>query len=116
LQVGRFCLICLSADPECSMFKGFVTLVAVMTLVGFIPPVTATTDVATDLSPAEPSASRTPPRLSLVQGEVSFWRPGADDWTAARINTALEAGDALYTGAGANLEVQVGPMAFLRAA
>ena len=97
------------------MFKGFVTLVAVMTLVGFIPPVTARTDAATDLSPAEPSASRTPPRLSFVQGEVSFWRPGADDWAAARINTALEAGDNLYTGAGANLEVQVGPMAFLRA-
>ena len=86
-----------------------------MTMVGFTPPVAAKTDAATDPSPAEPAARRTPPRLSFVQGEVSFWRPGADDWAVARINTALEAGDNLYTGAGANLEVQVGPMAFLRA-
>jgi hypothetical protein len=98
------------------MFKGFVAFLGIMALVGLTPPVTATNDAATDPSPAEAGASKTPPRLSFVQGEVSFWRPGADDWAVARINTALEAGDTLYTGAGANLEVQVGPMVFLRAA
>lgn len=58
---------------------------------------------------------RTPPRLSLVSGEVSFWRPGADEWSAAHINLPLAPGDALYCGEGANLELQIGARAFLRA-
>jgi hypothetical protein len=58
---------------------------------------------------------KTPPRLSLVDGEASFWRPGADDWTQAQINTPLAAGDELYTGPSANLEIQVGGRAFVRA-
>jgi len=57
---------------------------------------------------------RTPPRLGFVDGEVSFWRPGAGDWTPAQVNTALAAGDALYTGDAANLELQVGAAAFVR--
>jgi hypothetical protein len=97
------------------MFNKFVTLVAVIIMVGFPPPLLAKTTAASDPGVAEAATGRTPPRLSFVQGEVSFWRPGAEDWAAARINTALEAGDDLYTGAAANLEVQVGPMAFLRA-
>jgi hypothetical protein len=58
---------------------------------------------------------RTPPRLSFVDGEVSFFRPGAEDWTPARVNLALAAGDELYTGARANLELQIGARAFARA-
>src|SRR5262245_1922535 len=58
----------------------------------------------------------TRPRLSLLDGEVSFWRPGNEDWTAARLNTPLAPGDALATGPRAKLEVQVGPQAYLRAA
>ncbi len=58
---------------------------------------------------------RTPPRLSFSDGEVSFLRPGAADWTPARVNTALSAGDELYTGQSANLELQVGARAFVRA-
>jgi len=57
---------------------------------------------------------RTPPRLSFAEGEVSFWRPGAEEWTPARVNTALASGDELYSAAGANLELQIGPRAFLR--
>src|SRR5437762_5646196 len=57
----------------------------------------------------------TPPRLSFTDGEVSFWRPGAEDWAPAKVNTPLAAGDSLYTGDNANLELQVGPAAFLRA-
>ena len=57
----------------------------------------------------------TPPRLSLIEGQVSFWRPGATDWTAAALNTPLAPGDALYTGQRANLELQVGSRAFVRA-
>lgn len=58
---------------------------------------------------------RTPPRLGFVDGEVSFWRAGAEEWTPARVNTALAAGDELYAGEDANLELQVGPRAFVRA-
>jgi hypothetical protein len=58
---------------------------------------------------------RTPPRLGYLDGDVSFWRPGAGDWSPARVNTALAAGDELYTSGDANLELQVGPSAFVRA-
>src|SRR6185503_3099869 len=57
----------------------------------------------------------TPPRLSYAEGEVSFWRPGAEDWSEARVNTPLAAGDALYTGPEANLELEIGARAFIRA-
>src|SRR6185436_19019024 len=58
---------------------------------------------------------RTPPRLSFVDGQVSFWRPGAPEWVAAQVNTALAPGDELYTGSPGNLEMQVGARAFVRA-
>jgi hypothetical protein len=58
---------------------------------------------------------RTPPRLSFVDGEVSFWRPGAEDWAPAQINTPLAPGDELYAGARANLELQLGARAYVRA-
>jgi hypothetical protein len=58
---------------------------------------------------------RTPPRLSYLEGEVSFWRPGAADWAPAQINTALAPGDETYTGNRGNLELQIGARAFVRA-
>src|SRR5258708_10853337 len=61
------------------------------------------------------SIGRTPPRISLVESEVSFWRPGAEDWAPAQVNTPLAPGDELYTGHGGNLELQVGNRAFVRA-
>jgi len=65
----------------------------------------------------DPSGSigRTPPRISYVEGEISFWRPGADDWAPAQVNTPLAPGDELYTGHVGNLELQVGNRAFVRA-
>jgi hypothetical protein len=57
----------------------------------------------------------TPPRLSFVDGEVSYWRPGAEDWVPAQINTALAAGDSLYAGNGGNLELEIGTRAYVRA-
>ena len=57
----------------------------------------------------------TPPRLSFLDGDVSYFRPGADDWVAAQINTALSAGDSLYAGDGGNLEVEIGTRAYVRA-
>jgi len=56
-----------------------------------------------------------PLRLSHVGGSVSFWRYGAEDWVAARINTPLAAGDSLYVGADSELELQLGGRAFIRA-
>ena len=69
---------------------------------------------AAPAAPGAPASSaygpigRTPPRLSYVNGEVSYWRPGAADWAPAQINTALAPGDETYTGNGGNLELQVG--------
>jgi len=57
----------------------------------------------------------TPPRLSYLDGEVSYWRTGADDWARAQINLALAEGDAFYTGNDANFEVQFGSRSFVRA-
>jgi hypothetical protein len=57
----------------------------------------------------------TPARLSYLYGEVSFWRPGAQEWTPAKVNMPLAPGDLLYTGPGGNIEIQVGPRAFVRA-
>ncbi|HET6721068.1 MAG TPA: hypothetical protein VFH22_15555, partial [Rhodocyclaceae bacterium] len=66
---------------------------------------------------AEPVSGpgQTPPRLSLIDGDVSFWRTGAEDWSEAALNTPLAAGDALYTDEDANLEMQIGNRAFVRA-
>src|SRR5262249_23027699 len=66
-------------------------------------------------APAADSIGRTPPRLSYMNGEVSFWRSGAADWGAAQVNTPLAPGDELYTGGAGNLELQVGGRAFVRA-
>ena len=56
----------------------------------------------------------TPPRLSYFDGEISFWRPGAEDWLTARLNTPLAVGDELYAAQGANFELQIGARNFVR--
>jgi hypothetical protein len=64
---------------------------------------------------AEPGdVGRTPPRLSLIEGAVSFWRPGDAEWSRARLNTPLAPGDALHSGADSRLELQIGAGAFAR--
>lgn len=63
-----------------------------------------------------PQTDLTPPRLSFIEGQASFWRPGAEDWAPAQVNTPLWPGDALYTDQRANLEIQAGPRAFVRLA
>jgi len=55
-----------------------------------------------------------PLRLSYINGSVSFWRYGADDWVQARINTPLMAGDSIYTGKNSELELQAEGRAFIR--
>lgn len=56
----------------------------------------------------------TPPRLSLAEGQVSFWRPGADDWATAQVNTPLAPGDEISTDSPGNVEIQIGSHAFVR--
>ena len=56
----------------------------------------------------------TPPRISLLDGQASFWRPGAQNWAPAVLNTPLEPGDSLYTGPDTTAEVQIGPHAYVR--
>ena len=68
-----------------------------------------------DPEPVNREEDLTPLRLSYMDGAVSFLRPGAEDWTAARLNTPLAAGDGLYTGGRASVELQLGSRAFIRA-
>lgn len=30
-----------------------------------------------------------PARLGVAEGQVSFWRPGVDNWQPARVNTEI---------------------------
>ena len=87
---------------------------------GLLRPAGAQSPPLPGVGPGEASPSEatdaTPPRISYINGEVSFWRPGADEWTQARENMPLAPGDVLYAGPNGNVEVQVGPRAFVRAA
>lgn len=56
-----------------------------------------------------------PLRLSYINGQVSFWRYGAEDWVQARINTPMARGDALYVGKNSELELQAENRSFIRA-
>ncbi len=70
---------------------------------------------ASDLPEAEENTiGRTPPRLSYTDGQVSFWRPGAEQWVEARINTALAPGDQLFISGVGGFELQIGAKAFVR--
>src|SRR5262249_32847639 len=63
----------------------------------------------------DPPTGPTPPRLAYTDGDVAFWRTGAEDWTPAQTNTPLAEGDEVYAADGANVELQIGPRAFVRA-
>ena len=69
---------------------------------------------AADAAVDEHTLRLTPPRLALVEGDVSFWRPGAGDWESAQVNVPLAPGDALATRDG-RLELQIGSGSFARA-
>ena len=71
--------------------------------------------MATIQRPVIARAAPPPPRLSYADGDVSFWRPGGDDWVPAQVNTPLAPGDQLYTGNRGNLEIQIEARSFVRA-
>src|SRR2546430_4050010 len=88
------------------------TLLALVLLLGASPSTRAAAPPSE--GPAQ-AIGRTPPRLSYTNGEVSFFRPGAQDWASAQANTPLAPGDELYTSTQGDLELQVGTRAFVRA-
>ncbi|MBR9979908.1 MAG: hypothetical protein KFF50_02670, partial [Desulfatitalea sp.] len=75
---------------------------------------TAAAQTSTNSEGWNEEAQRTPPRLSLLEGAVSFWRPGAEDWVAAQVNTPIAPRDQLYVGSDGQMELQIGPAAFFR--
>jgi len=89
-------------------------------MIGFMLALGMLTGTAPAAQGADPSAreqaaiDQTPPRLSFTDGQVSFWRPGAQDWATAQVNTPLVPGDELYTASPGNVEVQIGSRAFVR--
>ena len=56
----------------------------------------------------------TPPRLSYVEGEVTFLRQGAEDWVRVRPNLPLAEGDALFSAPRSHAEIQFDDRAFVR--
>jgi len=108
-----------------SLRRSIATLLALSVLVGTAPWARAANPPVPPAPPAPPATSApatddqgagpTPPRLSYTDGDVSFWRPGGDDWAPAQVNTPLAPGDQLYTGNRGNLELQIGSRSFVRA-
>jgi hypothetical protein len=89
-------------------------------IVGALVALTLTSSIPTRVVAQDPpavtqAADTTPARVSYIHGQVSFWRPGGEEWAEAKINTPLAPGDVLYTGADGTVEVQFGPRAFVRA-
>ena len=112
-----------------NIFKRLIaSLLALILFVGAAPLARAASP-AVPAPPAPPAAAApedgeaddsqnlapTPPRLSYINGDVSFWRPGGEDWAPAQVNTPLAPGDQLYTGNRGNLEVQIDSRSFVRA-
>jgi len=112
------------------IFAGMLTILLLLVVVGPVwaagstPPPPSIAPAPGPPAGALPSAGApegepieaTPPRISYLNGEVSFWRPGAQDWSPAAINMPLAPGDVLFAGPAGNVEVQIGPRAFVRAA
>jgi hypothetical protein len=57
----------------------------------------------------------TPPRLSLVEGGVAFFRPGEPNGVPARVNLPMAPGDRLETGADGTVELEISAGGFIRA-
>lgn len=53
-------------------------------------------------------------RVSFVEGDVSFQRAGTSEWAAAIENLPLFAGDQIYAGEAARVELQIGRGSYIR--
>ena len=58
----------------------------------------------------------TPPRVSYLHGEVSFWRPGPRTGPPPRSTCPWPRATSSMPGRRGNVEIQIGPRAFARAA
>ncbi|HUM18042.1 MAG TPA: DUF6600 domain-containing protein [Candidatus Nitrosotalea sp.] len=109
--------------------RSIASLLALIVLIGTTPGAWAANAPPAPPTPSAPPAAPldrepagaqddatgpTPLRLSYTDGDVSFWRPGGDDWAPAQVNTPLAPGDQLYTGNRGNLELQIGSRGFVR--
>jgi hypothetical protein len=83
-------------------------------VLGLLTGVTPAAQGSDTSEPQDFAIGKTPPRLSLAEGQISFWRPGAQDWSEAQLNTPLAPGDELYAGSSGTLEIQIGSRAFVR--
>ncbi len=90
-------------------------MIGFMLVLGVLAGVAPAGQAADTPAPAQATIDQTPPRLSFADGQVSFWRPGAQDWATAQVNTPLAPGDELYTASPGNVELQIGSRAFVRA-
>jgi hypothetical protein len=89
-------------------------IIGLLLALGVLTAVAPTAQAADTPNPVQAAIDQTPPRLSFVDGQVSFWRPGAQEWAQAQVNTPLAPGDQLSTGSPGNLEFQIGVRAFVR--
>src|SRR6185369_13934764 len=53
-------------------------------------------------------------RISLIGGDVNLKRAGNKDWESARLNYPLVEGDAITTGKGSQIEIQIDSRNFVR--
>ena len=53
-------------------------------------------------------------RVALVEGDASYLRGDADDWTGVAVNAPLVTGDRLFTGADSRAEIQLDPATYAR--
>lgn len=53
-------------------------------------------------------------RVSLIEGEASYFRRDGDDWSGVDVNAPLVTGDRLFSGAGSRAEVQLAPGVYAR--
>ncbi|MEW6273078.1 MAG: DUF6600 domain-containing protein, partial [Thermodesulfobacteriota bacterium] len=55
-------------------------------------------------------------RVSLIEGEASYLRGDADDWTGVSVNAPLVTGDRFFSGAASRAEIQLDPAVYARIA
>lgn len=53
-------------------------------------------------------------RVSLIEGDASYLRGDADDWTGVAVNAPLVTGDRFYTAADSRAEIQLDPATYVR--
>ncbi len=55
-----------------------------------------------------------PARIQLIEGDVMFRSPDAEDWLPAAVNTPLDEGDAIWTSSTSRAEVQLADGSIVR--